>query len=144
MKQDRSGRTLEDYRELFWEAEKRITELEAIAEKCGYPQEDGVEWYPLKRVRELEAEIEEVHLTGGCSYIRLNKAETRIKELQAKLDAVCEWSCEWSKAASWDDDTWESDCGAKWYLEAGGPKENSMNYCPQCGGKLVEAIGEQE
>jgi hypothetical protein len=68
----------------------RIKELEAIAEKCGYPQEDGVEWYPLRRVRELEAEIEEVHLTGGCSYIRLNKAETRIKELQAKLDAVTE------------------------------------------------------
>ena len=29
MKMDRSGRTLEDYRELFWEAEKTIKELEA-------------------------------------------------------------------------------------------------------------------
>ena len=32
MKQDRSGRTLEDYRELFWEAEKTIKELEAKLE----------------------------------------------------------------------------------------------------------------
>ena len=66
--------------------------------------------------------------------------KSRAEKSQTNLDAECEWS----EAASWDDDTWEGGCGAKWNLEAGGPKENSMNYCPQCGGKLVEAIGEQE
>ena len=35
MKTDRSGRTLEDYRELFWETEKRIKELEAAINRVG-------------------------------------------------------------------------------------------------------------
>ena len=35
MKTNRSGRTLEDYRELFWETEKRIKELEAAINRVG-------------------------------------------------------------------------------------------------------------
>lgn len=29
-----------------------------------------------------------------------------------------------------------SACGEEWYLEAGTPKENNMNYCPTCGAKM--------
>lgn len=27
-------------------------------------------------------------------------------------------------------------CGETWNLEAGTPKENNMNYCPNCGAKM--------
>jgi hypothetical protein len=36
----------------------------------------------------LEAEIDEVHATGGCSYIRLEAANKRIKELEAVVEMV--------------------------------------------------------
>lgn len=45
----------------------------------------------------------------------------------------------------WDDDcnTWECNkCGEPWTLLDGGPKENNMNFCPNCGRKLVEKAGE--
>ncbi len=27
-------------------------------------------------------------------------------------------------------------CGEEWYLEDGKPKDNNMNFCPQCGAKM--------
>ena len=27
-------------------------------------------------------------------------------------------------------------CGEEWYLEAGKPKENNMNFCPRCSARL--------
>lgn len=27
-------------------------------------------------------------------------------------------------------------CGEEWYLEAGNPKENNMNFCPRCGARM--------
>ena len=65
---DRSGRTLEDYRELFWEAEKIIKELEADRD-------------------DYKARWE----ATGCT--RHGAMETAIalnKKTQAKLDAVKE------------------------------------------------------
>ena len=39
-----------------------------------------------------------------------------------------------------------SKCGLMWSLEAGGPVENEMNYCPHCGRKItcVKSHGEQK
>lgn len=39
------------------ELQARVAELEVITKKCGYPDDDGVEWYPLCRIKELEAQI---------------------------------------------------------------------------------------
>jgi hypothetical protein len=36
-------------------------------------------------------------------------------------------------------DTWEADCGAMWTFTEGGPKDNDMHYCPQCGKPAIEA-----
>ena len=53
----------------------------------------------------------------------------------------CVWTCD-------DDvhmpDTWDGECGAKWSFIDGGPKDNEMNYCPQCGGKVVVAAPKPE
>ena len=27
-------------------------------------------------------------------------------------------------------------CGCEWFLEAGTPEENGMNYCPRCGARM--------
>jgi len=46
--------------------------------------------------------------------------------------------CEWS--ADGDDldmpDTWDGACGARWTFTDGGPAENTMSFCPQCGGRV--------
>lgn len=36
-------------------------------------------------------------------------------------------------------DTWEADCGAMWTFTEGGPKNNDMNFCPNCGKSVIEA-----
>lgn len=45
---------------------------------------------------------------------------------------------EWlHKPNEYDDDTYEcSRCGEPWTLIEGTPKENNMNYCPNCGAKM--------
>ena len=53
--------------------------------------------------------------------------------------AAGEWrvpgECRWKQWADYD---WEAECGLFWIMEAEGPAENNMNYCPKCGRKLVE------
>lgn len=41
-------------------------------------------------------------------------------------------------------DTWEADCGAMWTFSEGGPKENEMHYCPNCGRPAIEAALKDE
>jgi len=47
--------------------------------------------------------------------------------------ATCRWhykyECEW--------EYYEGECGATWYFTEGDPNENNMNYCPNCGKKLL-------
>lgn len=45
---------------------------------------------------------------------------------------------EWlHKPNEYDDDTYEcSRCGEPWTLIEGTPKENNMNYCPNCGADM--------
>lgn len=33
-----------------------------------------------------------------------------------------------------------SNCKECWYLEDGTPEDNSYNYCPKCGAKIIEVI----
>lgn len=47
----------------------------------------------------------------------------------------------------WDEDcTWEcSSCGEPWTLIEGTPKQNGMNYCPNCGARMEgEEVGRRE
>ena len=48
--------------------------------------------------------------------------------------------CHWSQ----EDDvhmpgTWDGACGAKWSFIDGGPVENEIRYCPNCGGRVTLA-----
>lgn len=47
--------------------------------------------------------------------------------------------CQWRQADTISmPDTWEADCGAAWTFTDGGPKDNSMKFCPQCGHSLKQ------
>lgn len=47
-----------------------------------------------------------------------------------------------------DYNTWEcSNCKCDWCIEDGTPKDNNMNYCPECGArikKIIEHIEEED
>lgn len=49
---------------------------------------------------------------------------------------IAERTCEWSTDDEWDGDNWESECGASWTFPDGGPVENQMKHCPECGLKV--------
>ena len=51
--------------------------------------------------------------------------------------------CEWQKVYD-DYNIWESECGLTWELIDGTPKENNMNYCPNCGKQLIEGFWDEE
>lgn len=38
------------------------------------------------------------------------------------------------------DGGFDTSCGEKFYLDSGTPKENKMDYCCYCGGRLVAKI----
>lgn len=53
--------------------------------------------------------------------------------------------CEWRQ----DDDvfmpgTWDGACGAKWTFTEGGPVDNEMRFCPECGGHVVLAAAQSQ
>ena len=62
-------------------------------------------------------------------------AAAAIEELQAQLPKRGKWK---ETDMGWDGDTaWVcSVCGEPWTLIDGTPKENNMNFCPNCGAKM--------
>ena len=66
-------------------------------------------------------------------------AADAIEELQAEVERLEPKRGEWKETdMGWDGDTaWVcSVCGEPWTLIDGTPKENNMNYCPNCGAKM--------
>ena len=47
-------------------------------------------------------------------------------------------TCNWEYNE--DDGYWAGDCGIAFCIEEETPSKNNMNYCPKCGGKLVEFL----
>jgi hypothetical protein len=46
-----------------------------------------------------------------------------------------ETHCSWSIDA---EGTWSGTCGAEWCFNDGGPDDNKMRFCPECGKPLHE------
>lgn len=64
----------------------------------------------------------------------------KIAELQdeiAKLKPDADRTCTWVFNDNEFSPIWEGSCGAEWTFIEDGPKENEMNYCPQCGAKVA-------
>ena len=67
-------------------------------------------------------------------------SQIAIKEAISELEAQEANSCEWhyNEGKIVNDEEWVGQCGAAWSFFDGTPKENGMDFCPKCGGKLIE------
>jgi hypothetical protein len=80
----------------------------------------------VKILREgVEKVSEELSESVGYGHVKILLRETLAKADAAKV--MCHWTID-----EWDG-SWNGSCGAKWVFEDGGPSENSMKFCPQCG-----------
>ena len=68
---------------------------------------------------------------------RINRALAENNETRTFITV-----CHWAEDA---DGVWKGTCGIEWSFEyATTPKENKMNYCPNCGACLMQALGGAE
>ena len=59
----------------------------------------------------------------------------QLEAAQKDVKRTCEWTEQDPDYAS---DTWSSECGEMWSFTDGGIKDNRVNFCHGCGGKIVE------
>jgi len=106
MKTDRSGRTFEEYRQLYWDGQKRIDELE---ERLKFNQENHdalvARWEP--HIAELEAQVFDDQKEFMCY-------ASNEKRLKAKLDAVKNVKTFGMEASGSSDGTYHVVQWAKW------------------------------
>lgn len=63
------------------------------------------------------------------------------KNLRVLAEAACKGPFRHNKdndqiGDEWDGPVWESTCGELWSFIDGGPKENRVSYCHNCGRKV--------
>ena len=86
-------------------------------------------------MKALEKIIEaKENINMGYNEWAINCLDEAIAELE---EAMKPKTCEWKECDDEHNTHWQGTCGAKWTIEHGTPQENHMNFCPQCGGKLV-------
>ena len=56
-------------------------------------------------------------------------------DMLAELHKMVTKVCTWVEDAHYDA-IYEGACGIQWALWGGGPKENDVNFCPKCGGRV--------
>ena len=83
----------------------------------------------------------DVEYLMSAGALKAFEAFVRADEREQALAApVCSWG-------QVDDlhtpDTWEAECGAMWTFTEGGPKDNNMRFCPECGKPLQQKGGEK-
>ena len=71
-----------------------------------------------------------IYSADGAANATIAEAADRLEELNAMAARVCTW-------AEDDDygDVYSGTCGVQWAL-VGGLKENGMNFCSGCGGRV--------
>jgi hypothetical protein len=79
-----------------------------------------------------------VHCSHGVA-LELLPALVAERDYAESLEALRQAKCTWTHEGAWGDDCWEGTCGATWYFSVGGPDENDMKFCPQCGNNLVQS-----
>lgn len=73
------------------------------------------------------------------------RAGERLREMLEATDPGADQTneCGWILQNS-DYGIWEGACGAEWLFPEGGPSENSMKHCPNCGKRVQLAGAEVE
>lgn len=92
----------------------------------------------LSRIANLEARIDALETPGMAEDVRdaLAELDAMTSAPLRKLDnfppiQVCRWG--WL-----EEDYWSGECGALWTFPDGTPTDNNMQFCPVCGGRLVQ------
>lgn len=78
---------------------------------------------------DLKEAIKELREIGAS----VKAKDERIKELEEDMKPK---TCEWSYNEF--DEAFDGKCGIKFVIAFDTPKGNNMNFCPCCGGKLIE------
>lgn len=65
---------------------------------------------------------------------------------ELKLREILRKKAEWKEQSGVDGDVYYecSFCGEPWFLEAGTPPENNMNFCPKCGARMMFFEGDEK
>ena len=73
---------------------------------------------------------EGIYSADGFANAAIAEAADRLEELNAQATKVCAWDEDGDYGGIYD-----GSCGVKWAL-VGSPKENDVNFCPACGGRV--------
>lgn len=76
--------------------------------------------------------LRNVECTTTYDTLVCDRAADHIRDLEAQLERECGWYPEDDECS----EDWYGSCGAYWVFTAGGPIENEVNFCPNCGGKV--------
>ena len=90
MKTDRSGRTFEEYRQLYWDGQKRIDELE---ERLKFNQENHdalvARWEP--HIAELEADLAKAKLSNAGMHKTIKRVEEELEAFEESTHIGANW-----------------------------------------------------
>ena len=90
------------------------------------------------RITNLEARIDALETPGMAEDVRDALAELDAMTdgaLLRKLDNFPPQVCRWARV---EEDYWSGECGALWTFPDGTSSDNGMQFCPVCGGRLVQ------
>jgi len=63
-----------------------------------------------------------------------DRLDNEIRDKHKEEAKTCEWT--YYDHPFYEPD-WRGSCGVAWVIIDGTPEENHMNFCPQCGGKIL-------
>ena len=89
----------------------------------------------MSKAKDLLETVKYMMIENGLDAVPQSLLKSAIDEAIAELEAQEAKSCEWHYKEF--DNSWNGTCGVKWWLEEI-PSVCEMNFCPKCGGKLIE------
>ena len=91
------------------------------------------------RITSLEARVDALENPNMAEDVRDALAELDAMTDGAPLRKLDNFSpirvCRWGWV---EEDYWSGECGALWTFPDGTPTDNNMQFCPVCGGRLVQ------
>lgn len=75
---------------------------------------------------------EEIQSDDGVANAAILEAADRLEELRV----AAEKRCVWTPLMAYE---YRASCGIEWAFGDGGPRENGVRFCPDCGGRITTA-----
>jgi len=88
-----------------------------------------------QRIAQLEGYYDQREIDAAKAEGELIALQFKYAQLQARLDAVANRTCEWKPDNSRLDRVYWGECGSFFEFT------DDMKYCPHCGGKITQALG---